>query len=395
MTTRWLCLLQPKKVQLFVLIFVIFSSCFQVLYYRTIIDQQENLYNIPEAESMKETTHLDALSFTGPKALMAKITHKSATRTPTYTVVVVNCRGNLSWLDDVPPQDWRIVVYEKCHSTPSTRHFSIMTALRADRDECNGYLDYLHDYYDNLTEVTVFMQDDGLVPYAKYSNTFGHTNFTKFEEIVAATKRFIRVNNDDTSSATHPPPAWITFGILTMNTTFGNWTTLPHGPAQKILWPYLRQPKTLEVPPTHISFKPAAHFAVHRSAIQYRPRATYWALLQQVRYARDFELKQGNNNNIPGSINFDISNYWPNSRGVCYGLEAVWHILFGQPPLLPKSTMVYDILKEEGYFGNLHSFTAGHLLQQQFSSPQFTQWASELVKVNKVAQERRKKKQKQ
>ena len=50
--------------------------------------------------------------------------------------------------------------------TPSTK-YSVMTAHQAGKEECNGYLDYIVDHYDDLHPVTVFMHDDGLHPWSK------------------------------------------------------------------------------------------------------------------------------------------------------------------------------------------------------------------------------------
>ena len=53
-----------------------------------------------------------------------------------HTLVVVRCKGNPTWLSDVP-SDWSIRVYEKCQKTPST-NYRVMTAVHAGKEECNG-----------------------------------------------------------------------------------------------------------------------------------------------------------------------------------------------------------------------------------------------------------------
>jgi Protein of unknown function (DUF3431) len=86
-----------------------------------------------------------------------------------YTLVVVNCQDNITWIEDVP-DDWNVVLYEKCGMNNAKDHFSF---LKADQltvhklsnqgaEECNGYLDYIYDYYYNLTSVTIFLHGDAI-----------------------------------------------------------------------------------------------------------------------------------------------------------------------------------------------------------------------------------------
>ena len=110
--------------------------------------------------------------------------------TLSHTLVVVRCKGNLSWISQVP-DDWSIKIYEKCQSTPSTK-YSILGATQAGAEECNGYLDYIVDHYNNLSSVTVFMHDDGLYPWSKWKGKAAHTPFYSFAQVVNATKEYLR-----------------------------------------------------------------------------------------------------------------------------------------------------------------------------------------------------------
>ena len=231
----------------------------------------------------------------------------------TYALVVTRCKGNVTWLSDVP-SDWSITVYEKCQMTPSTK-YSVMTAHQAGKDECNGYLDYIVDHYDDLHPVTVFMHDDGLHPWSKWKGKQAHTPFDSFGQLVNATNEYLI-----------PTQGYITFGVSTLRERFG--TNEHHGLAQKMLWPNF-QTENMTYPPDKISFKPGAHFAVRRQAIQSRTKSTYEALLTQMRYSK----------NVPGYLD---------SRQICCAVERMWHVLFGESPDLPMSTRVTDMMLQSG-----------------------------------------------
>lgn len=262
-------------------------------------------------------------STTGLDRPTTSTTNKNVHDRPTHTLVVVRCQGKMDWLKDVPT-DWRIIVYEKCERNPfklSTK-YSVTTAVKAEAEECNGYFDYLFDYHDNLTDVTVFFHDDGLIPYikqerreeAKTDEGFYHTPFHNFSQVVSATERFLT-----------PAQPYLSLGVSTKEELWG--TDSYHGDSEKILWPYLRT-DSVPRPPTVIKYKPSGHMAVRKEAILSRSKETYGALLQQVRYARD----------VP---------QWLNSRMLCCAMERTWHILFGQDPILPVAAMAKELLLKE------------------------------------------------
>lgn len=221
--------------------------------------------------------------------------------------------GNLSWISQVP-DDWSIKIYEKCQSTPSTK-YSILGATQAGAEECNGYLDYIVDHYNNLSSVTVFMHDDGLYPWSKWKGKAAHTPFYSFAQVVNATKEYLR-----------PSQGYVTMGVRTIIESFGQ--DAYHGLAQKMLWPYF-QTENMTKPPEAISFKPSANMAVRRQAIHSRPKSTYEALLNQVRYSRNVRD-------------------WLDSRQVCCAIERMWHILFGVSPDLPMETRIADMMEQSG-----------------------------------------------
>jgi hypothetical protein len=233
-----------------------------------------------------------------------------------FALVVARCRGNLTWLSEVP-SDWSIIVYEKCQHTPST-NYSVLTAHQAGAEECNGYLDYIVDHYDNLRPVTVFMHDDGLYPWSKWKGKSAHTPFYSFRQVVNATQEYLT-----------PTQGYVTFGVTTITEKFGS--DGYHGLGQKILWPYFVT-KNMTHPPDKISFKPSANMAVRREAILSRTKSTYEALLNQARYAR----------NVPDHLD---------SRQICCAIERMWHMLFGESPDLPMETRVTDLMQQSGNLG--------------------------------------------
>jgi Protein of unknown function (DUF3431) len=259
-----------------------------------------------------------------------------------YTLVVVHCRANITWLNEVPVA-WRVVLYEKCeHDTEkyvntTLRHnFFHHRPANEGSEECNGYLDYMHDYYDDLTSVTVFMHDDGLWPYSKWKGEDAHTPFETFEPIVTLTKQFVTKD--------HP---FLHFGVTEIEEEWG--TDPSHGPAMRVLWPYFAKPmpgtnppsSSLDAPPTELTFKPSAHFAVRREQIQMRPKSTYFALLQQLRFANTVTDEKSHN---------------LEARDYCCAMERMWHIFFGEPAILPKRAMALELLKNTSEHRQLVSY---------------------------------------
>ena len=89
-------------------------------------------------------------------------------------LVIVFCKGHLDWLDDLSlPAKHRILVYLKCSKNPSIHSFCkelhCIPAMFVDQrgdgamqssDECGGYLLHIHRYFADLSDWTVFLQDD-------------------------------------------------------------------------------------------------------------------------------------------------------------------------------------------------------------------------------------------
>jgi len=245
---------------------------------------------------------------------------------PKYTLVIVRCKGNLTYLDDdmnaVPShlQDnkWRIIIYNKCnHIAPplspalQQRIEAQYNPINAGAEECNGYIDYMYDYYYNLTEITVFMHDDALAGWSKHKGPHAHTPFDTFRELANAV--------DDYLTPEHP------FLHLGVSELFSVWGEMPYvSEAMKIVWPYYKA-ITGELPPKSVTFKPGGHMAIRKEALQRYPRDTYFALLQQVRHGGKVGKK------------------YPDARRFCCTMEVTWHLFFGLPPIMPKRAMASDL----------------------------------------------------
>jgi len=268
---------------------------------------------VPVALTKHEEEDYFTKDGTETKSIVKTINGVRVDEEDTHTLVVVRCKGNLTWLSDVP-SDWSIRVYEKCQSTPST-NYSVMTATRAGAEECNGYLDYIVDNYDDLSSVTVFMHDDGLYPWSKHKGLDAHTPFYSFGQVVDAIKNYLPQSQ-----------GFLHFGVQTIRECFG--TDGYHGGAQKMLWPQFRT-ENITKPPKHMFFKPGANMAVRREQIHWRPKSTFEALLKQSRYSRD----------VPGHYD---------SRQICTAIERMWHVLFGIPPTLPFKFRATDRMKIAG-----------------------------------------------
>ncbi|CAB9519781.1 expressed unknown protein [Seminavis robusta] len=271
-----------------------------------------------------------SLHSNAPKDVTKRENEELGDEDPTYTLVVVRCKANITWFHQVP-NHWRIVVYDKCKRNTKKELPKLKRLIRHTpsnhklAEECNGYLDFMHDYYDELTTVTVFMHDDGLIPYdTQHKATFYHTPFHTFEPIVNVTQKYLTKDNP-----------FLHFGVTEMGEPWGaDWY---HGDAMHTVWPcfsiphYNQHGEIIQLeslkPPKLISFKPSAHFAVRKEQIQKRPQSTYWALLQQVQLSRQTK-----------------GQHYPDARQFCCAMERMWHVFFGQPAVLPKRAMASDLL---------------------------------------------------
>ena len=245
----------------------------------------------------------------------------------TYGLVVVRCHDNSSWIMDVPtpwntpfPSPiptilWRVVVYEKCGelSTPysiSSRNYGA--------EECNGYVDYLRDYYDDLTDVTVFLHGDSMAegrshkphyqPVTRWSIGWQpHTLWFTWSEVQAAilnlnvvTRGYVCLGSDRkeevVSTFRHKEVLWDVWN-MTQN---------------KVAHP-------IEFPTGKVVYKGAQQMALSRETLHRYPQSTYATL-------KDY---------------FTVGD----SRHKCCSMERIWHVLYGVDPSLPPDHTATDILQ--------------------------------------------------
>jgi hypothetical protein len=190
-----------------------------------------------------------------------------------------------------------------------------------------AYLDYLISFYHSLTDVTVFLQDDALIPYQNPDHSgIKHTPLHNVSQLETVTRRGFannRIGFVDSDGAS--PAGFLHYGSLTMLEAFGidNY----HGRALFALWPFFATADTPE-PPETFTFKPAACFAVRKERILQRSLATYQGLTAHIYYS-SFTKKQN-----------DKDNWIGNERQYCCAMERIWHVLFGEPPILPTKSMI-------------------------------------------------------
>lgn len=235
-----------------------------------------------------------------------------------YTLVVVRCRGNMTWATDVP-SDWTVLVHEKCEDLPGTNFSSIfMDRRNGAAEECTGYLDYIVNNYDKLSSVTVFMQDDGLSPWSQWKGKQAHTPFLNFTDLAKAVSKYLNREQGFLHIVVSRYQPKLSTELL------------------NITWPFLKS-HLVPDPPDLIVTKPSAHMAVRREQIHSRNQSTYQDLLHMLRNHEKF---------VPGN-----TTRWRALRAFCCQLESSWHILFAQPAELPTSALVMDQLQEAGLLG--------------------------------------------
>jgi hypothetical protein len=231
------------------------------------------------------------------------------------------------------------VVYEKCqagtnHYVNPRENFIRHRVINIKAEECNGYLDYMHDYYHNLTSVTVFMHDDGLLLYSQHTDVSdAHTPFATFEPIVMVIKNYL--------TKEHP---LLSLGV---STHYENWGVDEYrGEASKILWIYCAKPVpnsdppifTLDPPSKEVTHKPGGNFAIRREMLLLRPQATYFATLQQLWFA-DAVIE-----NQAYGIMATVHDSYTTARQLWCAMEPTWHIFVGFPAPLPQRAMASEQL---------------------------------------------------
>jgi hypothetical protein len=197
-------------------------------------------------------------------------------------------------------------------------------------EECSSYLDYIYEFYDHLEDVTVFMQDDWNADEPKFIDLGAHTPFRNFTDLASATETLMS-NNDDLH--------FLHYGTYEIIEMFGDnpyW-----GMAEQALWPFFvhnaeeehregddyKNNNNMIIPPEKKAFYPGATFAVKKDRIMARPRELYY-------YLRNFML-------IDGGVHVEDADHQKfEPRQMCSAMERMWHMLFGEPPMIPSNSTV-------------------------------------------------------
>jgi hypothetical protein len=177
------------------------------------------------------------------------------------------------------------------------------------------------DFYHNLKDITVFMHDDGLIPYNKRTDNVSiHSPFYNFLQVAKVTQGFLTPSNrSPDKQSTTLQRAFLHFGIVGTEEDWGIDTY--HGKAQQALWPFYA---TQENP------KPPQMLAVRKEHILLRPWDVYRGLKRHMYYSHHV---------MPGGIG--------DARQYCCAMERQWHTLFGEPLVLPGNSMVTGLLNRD------------------------------------------------
>ena len=241
----------------------------------------------------------------------------TAIKTPVVSkgLTVIHCRETdaMRWLLEMPWDDWKVTVYETCDEDvrvsilPEYPEDSIVSRAFRNRgsEECTSYLDFIVQNYDRLPDVSVFMHADGVDK---------HSPFQTAAELARTVERFF---------ATDSSRGFLHFGLNAPN--FETWVETGDSYLQHYLHETWVEDMGLPVTSdTFVQSRPGACFAVHIRRIRARPREVYARLLQRILRENDKSI----------------------ARKRCCALENVWHVLFGEPHVIPvESTM--DFLYDE------------------------------------------------
>jgi len=243
------------------------------------------------------------------------------------TLVVVVCNKPTQWLEYVPP-NYRLVVYQKCGKSVGNNISKLFSDFEEINhlpnfasEECSSYLHYMLTYYRNLTDITLFLHDDSLMGMRGDKD---HTQFRTFPELDDAINRLFLASNKGKRS-------YMSLGSEYL-TEYAEYPS--HGQAMKSMWPFFVDRDTNEESaekstfPLEIGFQPGAQIAVRKERILARPKDVYEGLNRHILYG------------------YTIPNHLGGARAHCCALERTWHILLGEPAILPSDSISSDLLNK-------------------------------------------------
>lgn len=226
----------------------------------------------------------------------------------TIGLAVVHCKEyNTTFLDQVP-DDWRpFKVYDTCgqNSHPNASE----PFKNAGSEECTVYLDHVITNYDNLPDISIFIQADALRGYQAREGRDvmqAHTPFGSMAELTDHTKRSL-----DGRGFVHFGPPLAFFGGMVQ----GNNSNIEYLINETWSDIGLYSNKT-----TVARTRPGACFAVRKERILANKKEVYRRIQSKIL-----------------ASNRDMS------RRRCGALENSWHAMFGEPSVLPISSSMDHI----------------------------------------------------
>mmetsp|Transcript_10551 Transcript_10551/g.19689 ORF Transcript_10551/g.19689 Transcript_10551/m.19689 type:complete len:337 (-) Transcript_10551:1924-2934(-) len=236
----------------------------------------------------------------------------------TYGVTVVHCKEQrMEWMKGIP-KDWKLTVYETCRQNIS---YASLPFKNAGSEECTAYLSNIIDNYHDLPDINIFLQSDAFLDHGKKKKDYytEHTPFWTFSELVNATRSWADSSHGKGYLAYGPD-----FQVVVKNINADN-GYLIYYPREYFELMGLTY-STISDSDTRVEGRSGACFAVHKERIHNIPVEKYQSLKQSI-------LQE----------NGDLS------RRKCCALENIWHVIFGEPYVIPiHSTVqhIWDLLRK-------------------------------------------------
>ena len=245
----------------------------------------------------------------------------------TYGLVVVRCRENTAWLEEVPSWFSPVVVYEKCGQRIHNHSWAIPNL---GHEEASGYLHYLVNYYDVLPDVTFFLQSDAFTgqPYGNPKRGYlGHTIFSNFTQLWETTQSLMPSSNGYLRFGRyyHPPPyhhahphhldsldhsrnktIWLVDSLV--QSPEDPYSYIGSESLLRTIFQLSGVASSRTTSTTRIDFAPGACMAVSRQRLHHQPVQVYQQLLDTIHQSAS---QQGH------------------ARRWACALERTWHVVFG------------------------------------------------------------------
>jgi Protein of unknown function (DUF3431) len=117
----------------------------------------------------------------GLNAISLKNMTRVGSHPPRYAVSVVRCDRNTEWITAIP-NDWGLMVFEKCGETLDER-YSVPAKNGEGNEDLSAHMLYIIEHYQNLPNISIFMQDDGISGYQLEGRTCPHTPYHTLGEL--------------------------------------------------------------------------------------------------------------------------------------------------------------------------------------------------------------------